>query len=694
MSQDVDNLLPPPGEQAHISRRQLLKKAAALAVLPVVLKTEALEALMISPAGAQEQSDIGTDLTNLMENDPELAAQPHSPEDNSGHEEELHGPGLVDWVGAANFFAGVRDLLPGGKGHIDKTRYASLATLLAIKYNASDETDKEHLQDEFKSVAMSGTIIEGTILASEALKLDFAEAYRSITANEIDQRNAIPLLTMFAALTSPTITTVGSAGILSKQSQQLAEQLSAVRSNTIEDTVDGLSLDDDKKQEVYRILTAHVSNLSGFVLFGDPPFIAMAEKYGLPDALKYQLHACLPLAMQSLYAANHQLHKIKLGSEGLTGAELTQRARREAIAGMWRNKEVLTKMCASSFANFAKVFALQKSRQSDKGIQFDFTGMIRDKVQGSMQLMFSEHIESHETHEATGSRTYDIDPLERTEATSIALQLLGGHDGEEGKLEHSQSIQKMVNELVLLIDDQNYMRLSEIMSGYDMSQDEINQEISRLQALARFSAGLEFGRLDDKDIEHEGWLGRIAMAPKRFFGRVTHLDRIKHALGHASADVLNVFPFQALSVPFLIPIFRKGIDEATTMLESAISDEQSLAGLNAEELRELAVSNMIAVMVAIKSSIADNYVAAKIGLELMPDKPSYPLIAAITGGRLTAIGNMANPTLVPLSEYGMEESIRKIPKNLPSVLVSLTWANILELAKNVPGMPKPPTAKD
>lgn len=680
-----------PSEQ--LSRRSVLRMASLAGALAVPGAN-----FLLGSNSAEAATPASAELQNLLASDPASANLMKAAAEEHEESKEPHGPSLVDWLGAANFVAGIRALMPGGRGHIDKRRYGMLSALLTWKYSEGNAEEKKHLNAEFKSVAMSGAIIEGTILSSEALKMDFAEAYKSIVGSEqIDPRDTIPLLTMFASATSPVVTTVGSSGILSKQAQSLAHELSAVREESVDAGIDQI-FDADKKAEVYRILTAHVSNLSGFWLAGDPPFIAMWEKYGFVDTMIYQAHACLPLAIQSLYSANQKLHQLRLEAEGVTGTELQIRSRAEALSGLKRNSGVLAKMMGSSVANFGRILALHGYNQKDRGIQFDFTGMAKDKINGVIDLISKEHIEAHEAHEETGTRVYDINHKEETEALVLSHKIFGDTPEAQGlddnsETLHVQKIENAVRELTIMIDKKDYEAIKAFAIAQGVNEDDAIKHIDALKAWDFIIEHDDFAPLDgngDGEITRRRLFARLVQAPGRLGKRVTTLDRVKHALGHASADVLNVFPFQALSVPFLVPIFRLAVDKTTKSLEKSIANDKNYAGMSGEQIKELAVANAVSAMIVIMSGVADNYVAAKIGLELFPDKPHYPLIAAITGGRMTAIGNMANPTLVPLSEYGMADSIKKMKKHLPSVLFSLGYANLLELAKGTPGFPTPP----
>lgn len=111
------------------------------------------------------------------------------------------------------------------------------------------------------------------------------------------------------------------------------------------------------------------------------------------------------------------------------------------------------------------------------------------------------------------------------------------------------------------------------------------------------------------------------MRKRDYLLELANIERFKHNLGHNLGDVVNVFPFQALSVPFLTPIFQKLIDVVRSSLPQAKSPVETSA------IEKMIIFSLVAAF----SSMADNYVACKIGLELLPGNPEVPLIASIYG---------------------------------------------------------------
>jgi len=152
----------------------------------------------------------------------------------------------------------------------------------------------------------------------------------------------------------------------------------------------------------------------------------------------------------------------------------------------------------------------------------------------------------------------------------------------------------------------------------------------------------------------------------REYDRATDIERIKAALGHNMGDVVNVFPFQAGCVPFLLPAFNGAMD----FLKDAGLPE---AGQKAAAF----------FLIMAFSTVADNYVGCKVGLELFPDSPQIALVAAIQGGSMSAIGNMANVAQFNLNDFPLAKSFAMAKWHLDNVAVGAAWAAALEAFKFV-----------
>jgi|GEM_PF-3224537 len=113
--------------------------------------------------------------------------------------------------------------------------------------------------------------------------------YNSINPSEMSEGDMVGLLTLLSSSTSPLMTTVGAATLCKKISRRLAG--------------------DDNTMKA--ILTGHVANTSGFILFGDPPFIAICEKYGFREGIQWQAQTMWPMALYSLFSSAYKLNMVR-----------------------------------------------------------------------------------------------------------------------------------------------------------------------------------------------------------------------------------------------------------------------------------------------------------------------------------------------------------------------------------------------
>lgn len=479
---------------------------------------------------------------------------------------------LIDYLGTALFAWGVASLMPGGKGYIQAVQYGALIALTTAKYSLSDEKGKHHLKDETISNAKAFGVISGTIAVAEGINADIEKAFEDAYDKLPNKHDQAALINLMASALSPLATTVGSAGVIKKMSNRLAEG----------------------NQKMMATLTSHVSNLSGFLFFGDPPFIAICEKYGFAEGIKWQMKTMWPMALYSLISSTEKLNLEILQQEGVPLKEAKVRAKKEAIKGIAKNLPVLTKILAQSVINVAKYFT--DKPQNPHGLEIQIGEVLNEKLVNLATLPFSPKFDApHKAHEKA---TKDHTPSGETPFTLI-------HNA---------------------------------MTAEDTTPSKVSANLSA----------------------------------KKIYKNTTNLNRIKSAVGHNLGDVTNVFPFQAGCVPFLTPVFEDLV--------------KSLDGME-ETMREMTIFCMLMIF----SMFADNYVACKIGLTLMPDKPHIPLIASIQGGSMTAIGNMANVTQFSLDDYSLADSIKNIWGHVDTALVGMAYSNALTALSNagIINVPKP-----
>ncbi len=494
---------------------------------------------------------------------------------------------LIDYLGTALFAWGVASLMPGGKGYIQAVQYGSLIALTTAKYSLSDEKGKHHLKEETISSAKALGIISGTTTIAEGINADIEKAFEDAYAKSPNKHDQAALITLMASALSPLATTVGSAEVIKKMSNRLAAG----------------------NQKMIATLTSHVSNLSGFFLIGDPPFMAICEKYGFTEGIAWQMKTMWPMALYSLYSSTYKLNLELLKQEGIPTAEAMLSATKETKEGIKKNLPVLAKIIAKSISNFAKYFTDQP--QNTQGLEIQIGEVLNEKLVNLATLPFSPKFDApHEAHEPAidaiaatiGPESPTVDPTPSGETPFTLLQ--------------------------------------DSMAAEDTNPSKASSNLTA----------------------------------KKIYTNTTNLNRIKAAVGHNLGDVVNVFPFQAGCVPFLTPVFEDLV--------------KSLDGMN-ETMREMTIFCMLMIF----SMFADNYVACKIGLSIMPEKPQIPLIASIQGGSMTAIGNMANVTQFSLDDYSLADSIKNIWSHADTALFGMAYSKALTLLSNagIVNVPKPVT---
>lgn len=551
---------------------------------------------------------------------------------------------VVDYVGCALFSWGIKDLLPGGHGHIHAAHYGALMALTAIKYEFSDEDGKHHLEQETISNAKAFGIIAGTIVAAEGLNMDIEKAYELAMQDKVlEKEDQVALLTMLSSMLSPLATTVGSASIMRTMSNELCEG----------------------DPRMMAVCTSHISNLSGFLLFGDPPFIAICEKYGFAEGVKWQFEAMFPLALYTLASATYKLNLISAQKEGLQGPEAHRKALADTMAGIRKNIPVLAKMIAKSLANSAKYFTGGDffKQQDPGGIEVKIGEVLTRKLTNVAKLPFDPQLDvsSHEAHEGMIREAGDKVKGANEIMAGLMEELTAGGTPTEAAASDRTTKVRALREA---IEAQNYDTVKRL--GEELGLANVGIFIKTLRDFH-----------DNAKVDHSvngprPYTLEEKLSPLAIYDRMTSVRRIKEAVGHNLGDVINVFPFQVGCVPFLTTAFKDAADALGNLGKS---------------LKEA----ILFFLIMIFSSMADNYVACKIGLELFPNKPHIPLIAAIQGGSLTAIGNMANVAQFSLDQFPLMDSMKQFGLHMDTVTAAFAYSKALDILNGM-GIMRPPKA--
>lgn len=623
---------PPPDRDLQDPFRRVLLRTLGLGGLSLLV--EGISGGMISKAISRKEKEDSEGLHEAAEavaTQMEAAASEHLARVEQVHPELSEGEKavrVVDYLGATLFAWGVSDLLRGG--HIKQVHYAALTLLLAAKHQLSDEDGKHHLETEIHEVAKAYGIIGGTIVLAEGVRMDVAKAYEAAAKRPMTQRDKVALMTMLGGALSPIATTVGSASIVKPISLELS----------------------NGDPRLMAVCVSHVSNLSGFLLLGDPPFIAVNELYGPAEGFKWQARTMWPLALYSLLSSTYKINLVLAQRDGLGGIEAHQQALSESIQGLRDNVGVLALIMAKSAANFFHTIGFSKY-QDETALAFRIDDVLQNLLKNLAKLPWSPDLDAPHHHEEKQGMTGSQD--EAFEALNALL-------GQEVRDASSSLTESNYAAFAKAINDQDFESARRI-GREEMGLATIDNMLRPLEELAQQRAhGRQPGHPETLDLKD-------TLNPINLYNRTFDINRMKGALGHNLGDVTDVFIFQGLSVPFLKPVF-----------EDIVHGLESL-GLG-EQTREIAMFFLIMMF----SSIADNYVACKIGLQLFSNKPEVPLIASIIGGSLSAVGNMANVAQFSLDQFPLGKSFAMARWHLDNVAVGLIWSQILSHLQDNPAL--------
>lgn len=638
-----------------ISRRGLALGVAGLGTAAVVDRV-AGGALLSSLSGSSHGAPAGVavDAATLQQE----------------HANANHKPTMTDYLGTALFAKGVKDL--AGGGYVTSGLYTTQAALLAAKYAESDATGKHHIVEEIGVTFNAFGIIAGTVALASGLRLDIEKSFESLAGRAASRSDKVALLTMFSAVSSPALTTVGNAQITGRLAQEVA----------------------DGDTGIMSVLVGHNAGRSGYLFFGDPPFIALVEKYGFAEAVKWQAQHMWPLALYSLVSSTFKVNYQLARKDGLSHSEAFAAASRDTSAGMARNLPVLVGILKKSLKNAAKYGLAQGHEQDIGGLQVMVGEVLQRYARNALDFVMAHPKFDESNPETEAGETGDPVQAKHDELVGEFMDQFGGTFGFDASPAAPKTHTEAVVEEPVETSDAN---IDEVASMADELAARMKHAADRgdwdsvLQQARQFLDDTQFAnfegmlgayrRMSDNIVGKESGAPSAAaqaQATRRglfaMLGRTKHhadktfdLHRFKNAFGHEIGDVLNVFLFQALSVIFLVPVFRAALESA----------EEGLRGLGlSEEQMEHARETLLFFSLLGFSMVADNYVACKIGLELLPEKPQVALIAAIEGGELSGIGNMANLVLAGgAANFPLMDSIAQNLKwNLDSVALAYIYS--------------------
>jgi len=159
---------------------------------------------------------------------------------------------------------------------------------------------------------------------------------------------------------------------------------------------------------------------------------------------------------------------------------------------------------------------------------------------------------------------------------------------------------------------------------------------------------------------------------------------IKTGMTHELEDILTIFPYQVMGIPHMETVLKDVMNVVDYVIPVS-SDEHALLYGGKTAVKDLISYSLIAGF----SMVADNYVAAKLGLNIMPeDRPELAISAAIVGGTLAPPANMANMCLFNSGKYSYDDAMQEIKYRFNDVLFNYAMMEVIPMLRQVPVLGK------
>ena len=404
----------------------------------------------------------------------------------------------------------------------------------------------------------------------------------------------------------------------------------------------------------------------------------MNEKFGVKEGMLWQLKTMWPLALYSLVSSATKLNYLAIEQERGPAQDMAEKVARtkealgDAASGLWKNKGFIANVVSQSVLNFLRYF-VPVQEQDARGLQIAIGEVFSKKLINIGKLFKVDELGEMSHADGHGGILQD-DPA--TRAVEDVIEKIMLKIGEKRAAEKAptepatekrpepptdqepgggedEPAESLEVRLRRAIDDEDYDTVSAL--GKELGVEDVD---ILMYLLRDYKQNRKFDNSPQKPVSPESILGYLN--PLEILDKATDLKRIRKALGHNMGDVVDVFPFQAGCVPFLTTAFK-----------------DTMGGLEKLGVPESMQDLIMFFLIMMFSWVADNYVACKVGLEVMPDKPHIPLIAAIQGGSMTAIGNMANIAQFDLEKYPLAESFKKMGWHVDNVTASIAYSYAL-----------------
>jgi len=565
---------------------------------------------------------------------------------------------VINYLGVGVFAWGIKTLI--SEKPINQAQFSALGALLGAKYAVTDEQGKEKLVEEMESGVKTTVTVAGMIVSSEGMKIHIDDIYKKFKNKAPSSRDKVAFLTAFSGLTSPAATTIGASGM----GKELANDIAAGDKN------------------IMHTIVGHVGVRSGYLLFGNPPFLATVKRFGLKEGIGWQLRKMWPLYLYSWASSSYKINLklaekefLKTGTkEALKSKEvqkqLERKAKQDSWEGMKENFPLVLKVIAHSLVNFLKYFGgiVGETEQNTKGMTFE----IGEK--------FVERFLNLATGDAfwatVGSDKKEITDKDWEKSVDEFVKNIGEKVASNPRPSTEGDPLLAVREKLMKGDKDNLkaVRASMEAMGVHGSAQVMMDIMEKRQAISN----------PDKGMSRRGFLSKLT----RPLRNATDIDRLKEAVGDSCGDVLNVMSYQIACIPFLTPVFKEKMEQINTKIDQSPNVPESMKGV----VKELAAFGVIFAF----STVADNYVAQDIGFQLVPEEKAHvAAIAAYEGGAYTAMGNMSNMVLFDLHTFPLIDTVKTYYNGVDNALVALAWSFVLSSGITdlfLGGTPKPKKA--
>lgn len=328
-------------------------------------------------------------IDDVVSSSKKKSSHTHIDLDHSTH--SSHGPTVFDHFGTLNFAHGIYTLAT--KQDLGPSHYPGQIGLIAGKYVCSDDEGKNHIKKEIVEGLIASTAILGLTSLFEGVGLNLDKLTNYHYGRDCNLEEKLFTLSALPPITSSLTTTIGSATVLRDDVKDIVSRICTdVRDIRLENHVEDLDKDHyiTLRKDLLSIFQAHVCNTSGFNFAGDPPFIAVALKYGA-DGLAYQNKTLWPLTAASSYRVLHKLHS-------RISKEIPDKIRKpQSIISDKKHIQMWSYLLGNSFTNASKkgLDVLGKSvEQDNKGIIFEPFTSAMEKIRGTGIFLseYSKHV--------------------------------------------------------------------------------------------------------------------------------------------------------------------------------------------------------------------------------------------------------------------------------------------------------------